>query len=256
MNTYRTYIKEGHEAVVVTYERLLDESTRTAELGKILSFLGSGWADSDLACAFEDPQTKMSLRPKSQEDAEAATLVDAYPVSLACELWSKWLKYSVPQGQAIGVDLSGYTIIHDYTCFDEAKDTPLSQQQLRKISSIEINSQFVEPTARHQPLSPPVVKSSQKTQVLVDESSFEPSKNRISNGADYADDVESVPAASADVQKFVLDYELKSSVAAVRDDFQRRQNPMDCAAAKYLIFRPGGSGFGSQLHIFGTQVCV
>ena len=246
MNTYRTYIKEGHDAVVVTYEKLLDETTRTAELRKILSFLGSGWTDADIVCAFEDPQTKLSLRPKSHESAEAATLVDAYPVSLACELWSKWLQYSVPQGKAIGVDLSGYSIVHDYKCFDEAKDTPLSQQQLRSISSIEINPQSGT-TRQHRP--PARAESSSQQQVLVDESSVEPIENGISNV------VESDAAASAAVQKFVLHYDLKSSVASVRDNFQRRQNPVDCAAAKYLIFRPGGSGFGSQLHIFGTQVC-
>ncbi len=76
---------------MVTYERLSDPRARVQELSKVVAFLGTGWTPADVQCAFDSPQGSNSLRPR-EEVAAAATLVDVYPVTLACEMWRKHLK--------------------------------------------------------------------------------------------------------------------------------------------------------------------
>ncbi len=102
LNTYQSYVASGKEAVVVTYERLSDPRTRVQELTKVVSFLGTGWTAEDVECAFDAPQGSNSLRARAHDD-DAATLVDAYPVKLACEMWRKHLKcvfrLAVPHGR-------------------------------------------------------------------------------------------------------------------------------------------------------------
>ena len=250
LNTYKHYIQSGKEAVVVTYERLADPTTRVEELTKIVSFLGTGWAVEDIECAFESPQTMKSLRGRDGEFAEqAATIRDAYPVWLACDLWRTSLQYSKALGEQLKVDLSGYGVINGYKCFDRDKDSPPTHSEQRRLTSLRPPGSVQEVT-KNAPKKP---NRNQKPK-------------RAPRGGENAEKLRTpskksaqatAPATSiSGVTPYRLSYNLTAKAQSVLDTFVQHQNPEDCASAKYLIFKPGGSGFGSQLHIFATQACT
>ena len=264
LNTYRSYVEAGNEVVVVLYERLADPATRVEELTKIVSFLGSGWTAGDVACAFEDAKTTKSRRPSSHGHSEHATLRDAFPVWLACELWQKYLQYSEIQGRSLGVDLSEYGIIHGYECWDDSKPE-LSQGDVRSLSSIAIEAPAATmkkpnegegAAARSPPApveAPPASEPSTSRQQPV--STTTPPVESVS-GLETSAAAVSTPKKKKK-KRYSLDHvRLSAGAAEMRKQFQEHQNPADCSAAKYMIFKPGGSGFGSQLHIFGTQACT
>jgi len=255
LNAYRQYTERGHNAVVVTYERLIDPATRVDELSKILAFLGTGWTREDAECAFESPHTKKSYR-QQHNNANAATVIDAYPVTLACELWNRWLRYSGPQGNALGVDLTDYTIINNYQCWSES-DAPLTQAQLRAISGLRVDGPAGVGTNGRQPHGnvPKPSDSQDAAASQTARSSHSVESVRAAATATTAKAVQLSEPASA-ITTYQLSYDLNSDASDARATFQKFQNPEDCASAKYLIFRPGGSGFGSQLHIFATQACT
>lgn len=258
LNTFKQYIDSGKDNLVIIFEKLLDPATRVDELVKALDFLGTGWTREDAEHAFESPTTRKSLRPKeSGQMSLAATIGDAYPVTLACEMWRKWLHYSSRIGPALGVDLSNYTVFNNYACsyFDNQMKPPPSFQDMRKLSRIHLNldnsenakhndAENVEHLKKAEKDKQVVLKMSQKAEAT--QLQFETKTNTIQK-------VATTVFASTSYQ---LNYTLNPDIKLITDTFHKLQNPSDCGNAKYLIFKPGGSGFGSQIHIIATQACT
>ena len=87
---YDTLIQRGAPHVFIPYEDLTDETRRHGALDDMLQFIGHGFDQKRVQCAFDSAENKAIRRPSAGSSANARALFnDAYPSDdpFTCEIW-------------------------------------------------------------------------------------------------------------------------------------------------------------------------